>query len=159
MKYYLAYGSNLNLSQMQQRCPDAVLVGRTKLESIRLIYRGSGTGFYLSIEPNRLGHSHRFTPCGVFRISDRDERRLDVYEGWPRFYKKIEIEHLLVDDMNGKPLEGELTGMAYILPTSTPVGLPSKYYVDTCKQGYKDFGFDTQRLDDALQDTKEEMYK
>ena len=26
-KYYLAYGSNLNVAQMQFRCPDAVVAG------------------------------------------------------------------------------------------------------------------------------------
>ena len=31
-KYYIAYGSNLNISQMKTRCPDAKIVGKTKLE-------------------------------------------------------------------------------------------------------------------------------
>lgn len=31
MKYYLAYGSNLNLTQMFHRCPDAQVLGYTYL--------------------------------------------------------------------------------------------------------------------------------
>ena len=31
MKYYLAYGPNLNLVQMRQRCPNARVVGYTSL--------------------------------------------------------------------------------------------------------------------------------
>lgn len=31
MKYYLAYGPNLNLVQMRQRCPNARVVGYTYL--------------------------------------------------------------------------------------------------------------------------------
>lgn len=30
-KYYLAYGSNLSVAQMAQRCPDAVYVGTAVL--------------------------------------------------------------------------------------------------------------------------------
>ena len=49
-KLYLAYGSNLNLRQMAHRCPGAELLGYTYLENTRLIYRGSLSGYYLSIE-------------------------------------------------------------------------------------------------------------
>lgn len=36
MKYYLAYGPNLNLVQMRQRCPNARVVGYTYLFGVRL---------------------------------------------------------------------------------------------------------------------------
>lgn len=32
-KYYLAYGSNLNLEHMAHRCPNAKVVGTTILEN------------------------------------------------------------------------------------------------------------------------------
>ena len=32
-KYYLAYGSNLNMMQMKIRCNNAIPIGTTKLES------------------------------------------------------------------------------------------------------------------------------
>lgn len=41
MKYYLAYGPNLNLVQMRQRCPNARVVGYTYLFGARLVFRGS----------------------------------------------------------------------------------------------------------------------
>ena len=37
MKYYLAYGPNLNLVQMRQRCPNARVVGYTYLFGVRLV--------------------------------------------------------------------------------------------------------------------------
>ena len=44
MKYYLAYGSNLNLVQMFRRCPHARVIGHTSLPGMRLVFRGSKTG-------------------------------------------------------------------------------------------------------------------
>ena len=38
MKYYLAYGPNLNLVQMRQRCPNARVVGYTYLFGARLLF-------------------------------------------------------------------------------------------------------------------------
>ena len=40
-KYYLAYGSNLSVAQMAQRCPDAVYVGTAVLTDYRLLFKGS----------------------------------------------------------------------------------------------------------------------
>lgn len=38
---YFAYGSNLDLEQMAQRCPDAEIVGPVRLENYELRFRGS----------------------------------------------------------------------------------------------------------------------
>ena len=35
-RYYIAYGSNLNLPQMQGRCPGATIVGTSVIEDYRL---------------------------------------------------------------------------------------------------------------------------
>ena len=39
-KYYIAYGSNLNLEQMARRCPTAKMIGSTTLKNYRLMFRG-----------------------------------------------------------------------------------------------------------------------
>ena len=36
-KLYFAYGSNINLDQMAQRCPDAQVVGSVTLENYELL--------------------------------------------------------------------------------------------------------------------------
>ncbi len=41
MKYYLAYGSNLNTAQMALRCPEARLFGIGYLDNYELIFHGS----------------------------------------------------------------------------------------------------------------------
>ena len=72
MKYYLAYGSNLNLTQTFHRCPHARVIGHTSLSDMRLVFRGSKTGSYLTVEPDEAAS----VPCGVFAIQDDDELAL-----------------------------------------------------------------------------------
>ena len=84
MKLYVAYGSNLNKEQMRHRCPDAKPVYTGYLENWELIYRGSKTGAYATI---RRKKGYR-VPVAVWNISETDERNLDIYEGYPRFYYK-----------------------------------------------------------------------
>ena len=55
MKYYLAYGSNLNIRQMQMRCPGAKPVGTMVLKGYELLFKGSKTGSYLTIEKKKGG--------------------------------------------------------------------------------------------------------
>ena len=50
-RYYIAYGSNLNIPQMRMRCPGARIIGTSVIEGYRLLFKGSRTGSYLTIEP------------------------------------------------------------------------------------------------------------
>lgn len=52
-KYYLAYGSNLNIRQMRYRCPTAKPIGITAIPDYELLYKGSKTGSYLTIEKKK----------------------------------------------------------------------------------------------------------
>ena len=87
-KFYLAYGSNLNVKQMQFRCPDARIVGTAEIPNYQLLFKGSKTGSYLTIEPKQ-GCT---VPAAVWSVSERDELALDRYEGYPHFYYKTELE-------------------------------------------------------------------
>lgn len=49
-RYYIAYGSNLNVRQMRMRCPSARIIGTSTLRDYELIFKGSKTGSYLTIE-------------------------------------------------------------------------------------------------------------
>ena len=75
-KFYLAYGSNLNVKQMQFRCPDARIVGTAEIPNYQLLFKGSKTGSYLTIEPKQ-GCT---VPAVVWSVSERDELALDRYE-------------------------------------------------------------------------------
>ena len=117
MKYYLAYGSNLNLTQMFHRCPHARVIGHTSLSDMRLVFRGSKTGSYLTVEPGEAAS----VPCGVFAIQDDDELALDHYEGYPVFYQKQTL-HVPEDLHNAhrSPSGASL----YVLLEGLQAGLP-----------------------------------
>lgn len=156
MKYYLAYGSNLNVDQMKYRCPDAKPVAGTSIPNYRLLFRRG----FLTIEPQQ-GSS---VPVVVWKISDLDEKSLDRYEGYPKFYRK-EIFPVLLNgykDMDayraGKRSVQEKVGeaMVYIMNDGFPAQQPSSSYLETVKQGYAAFKMDVNYLMNALVDTWEE---
>ena len=80
MRYYLAYGSNLNLDQMQYRCPKATPIGTAVIKGYELLFKGSKTGSYLTIEKNE----NEYVPVGVWEVNETEERKLDIYEGYPK---------------------------------------------------------------------------
>lgn len=125
MKYYLAYGSNLNKEQMAHRCPGAVPVGAAVISDYELVFRRG----YLTIEPKEGSE----VPVGIWKITAEDEKALDRYEGFPRFYIKKDFD----------------IGMAYIMAYGYPIQKPSDHYLLTVAKGYADFGFDQQPLKDA----------
>ena len=143
MAYYIAYGSNLNVEQMGLRCPSAKMVGTATIKDYRLLFKGSKTGSYLTIERAR-GHE---VPVGVWHITKADEAALDRYEGYPNFYYK---KTFMLECSDGK----RHRCMAYIMHEDRLMGVPSAYYVLTCKLGYYDFGFDTVYLREALKYSK-----
>ena len=150
-RYYIAYGSNLNVEQMRYRCPDARVVGTAILEGWRLLFRGSKTGSYLTIEPND-GSS---VPVAVWEVSERDERHLDHYEGYPTFYYKKDIEVEYKGIATGKARKRQ--AFVYIMHEDRPLGQPSDYYLKVCARGYRYFGFNIDHLIQAVNDSKEGM--
>ena len=77
-RYYLAYGSNLDMERMGKRCPYAVVVGTTEIKGYRLLFKKSKTGFYATIEQD----ANESVPAVVWKLSEYDELLLDRYEGF-----------------------------------------------------------------------------
>jgi len=136
-KLYIAYGSNLNIEQMGQRCPYAVPLGTAELAGYRLMFRG-GINSVATVEPM----TDSSVPVLLWEITPRCEEALDRYEGWPNLYRKETV----TVDFNGKPTEA----MVYIMNEVYPYGLPGKYYLDVIKQGYASAGFDASVLNEAI---------
>ena len=149
-KFYFAYGSNLNRKQMKVRCPGASVVGTTVIQDYRLLFRGSKTGSYLTIEPCKGG----MVPAAVWSVTEDDEQRLDRYEGSPIFYHKEKME-LPVSDIRSGAVRN-LSGFAYVMCDGRPLGLPSNNYFMVCAKGYQSFGFDPKILLDAYSDSRQE---
>ena len=145
-RYYLAYGSNLNLEQMKYRCQTAIKIGSIILPNYRLIYKGQFDGYsYLTIEYCE----NEFVPLGVFEITYFDELSLDLYEGYPNSYLKKYIPIKIGDSV--------VYGLIYVMNKKFDYHLPSEEYIAICKQGYEDFGFDKSILDKTLITTKVEI--
>lgn len=143
-KLYLAYGSNLNVPQMRRRCPNATIVGTATIPDYQLLFKGSGSGAYLTIEP-KPGSS---VPVGVWSVTASDEDALDVYEGFPDFYYKAEMTVEVKPEKGGETRQRE--AFAYIMHEERSLGWPSGAYVRTCMDGYRAFGFDYAFLMEAL---------
>ena len=144
-RLYLAYGSNMHEGQMSYRCPKAKLIGKTVIKDYELLFKGSKTGAYLTIEPKRNG----IVPVGVWEVTADDESKLDLYEGYPTFYYKKEIR-LPVEFFDGGGT-AEKTAFVYIMHEERLLGMPTGYYVRVCATGYHNFGFDVKLLEKAYQ--------
>ena len=129
--YYIAYGSNLNRSRMQQRCENAVPMEAQILPGYKLRF-----ALYLTIDKKK----HSKTPIVIWKISKEDEKKLDRYEGYPTVYRK-EYINLNVMGENKKCL-------VYIMNDieDRQGEAPSDTYYDICMKGYKDFGLDKSYL-------------
>ena len=149
-KYYIAYGSNLNIRQMKQRCPSARIIGTADLAGWQLLFKGSKTGSYLTIE-RKNGST---VPVAVWEITAEDEKALDRYEGYPSFYYKKKLPLRYQGIRTGRT--HSCNAMVYIMHEERPLGLPSQFYVNTCAEGYRYFGFDIGFLVDAINNSKTE---
>lgn len=143
-KYYIAYGSNLNLKQMKMRCPDSKLIGTGMLDNYQLLFRSNNRhNAVATIEPC----PGEKVPVGLFEISERDEKYLDIYEGFPNLYTK---KYMTIQSQNIKD-----EAMVYVMNDGFDYGIPSQYYLDIIKQGYKDCHLDMEYLDNAVKEISE----
>ena len=136
-KIYLAYGSNLNLAQMAQRCPTAKRLGTAMLDGYGLEFRGQNGHAVATIDPGPSS-----VPALLWRIKPQDEESLDVYEGWPHFYRKETVDV----ELDGKPV----SAMVYIMNDGYDLAAPDSYYLHSIREGYQAAGFDEAALDAAV---------
>lgn len=138
---YIAYGSNLNVEQMSFRCPNASVLCTGVIKDYRLLFKGSLSGNYLTIEPAE----GREVPVVIWNVTEECENELDRYEGWPRFYRK---ETVPVETESGTVTDA----FAYIMNGHT-CGAPTDRYLNICAQGYTEFRFDLNVLVQAVNES------
>lgn len=139
-RLYIAYGSNINLEQMANRCPNSKIIGKEMLKDYELEFRGVAT-----IVPKE----NTEVPVLIWEIDGRDEHSLDKYEGFPNYYRK----ELFEIDVNGEKKEC----MAYLM-NSGHISPPMSYYYNVIKQGYEANDMDTRYLRAALEKSVCEQY-
>ena len=150
-KVYIAYGSNLNIKQMQERCEDAELLGTAILTDHCLEYRGSVGSAYLTIKQSP-GES---LPIAVWLTSATDELVLDEYEEYPELYYKTSYQIKLDKVFPGFAREfnqgDAITVYTYVMQEDKMPARPTDEYIEVCKAGYDSFGFDKKILAEALE--------
>ena len=129
---YFAYGSNLNHFQMKRRCKDSVYLKKINLKEFRLTFRSKYRAADIEKKKNYS------VTGGLYEISRSDEKKLDIYEDFPILYKKMYFIYY------GKKI------MTFIMTKKTEYRYPTKKYLNTIKQGYKDCDLDFNFLKKAL---------
>ena len=123
---YFAFGSNLYQKQMKKRCKDSKYIGCHKLKGYKLVFRhlyyGGGVA---DVEKKKNS-----TVLGaIYKITKKDEKKLDVYEDFPKVYIKKYFK------LYGRKV------MFYYMPKKTKHIPPSKRYLNLIIRGYKDCGY------------------
>lgn len=145
-KFYVAYGSNLNIRQMQMRCPTAKLYAVGEIKDYELQFKGMPDGAFATIAPQK-GSS---VPAAVWKIQPMDEWALDRYEGYPNHYFKETVPVQIG--------EKSVDAMVYIMNLKMDFGVPTDSYYKTVRQGYMDCGLATDVLDEAVHNSMEKFY-
>ena len=132
--YYFAYGSNLSHRQMKNiRCNGCSYVKNAYLDNYALSF--------CHPEPDNIyGYANVYkkkgsrVPGAIWKITKEHEQTLDIYEEYPKSYKKHYFN-----------LDGNKT-MFYIMETCS-FKKPSQRYINIIKEGYQDCNLDLEYLE------------
>lgn len=133
MNNYFAYGSNLNETQMKERCPDSRIIGRAVLKRYRigftigsLIWKGGCADIIKSENDEVWGL--------IYEVSESDLKNLDKIEGSPYFYRRIVVH---VKKENGEKIDV----FAYEVVKKKKFIAPSEKYFEVILNASKKFNF------------------
>ena len=148
-RFYFAYGSNMDLSQMDFRCPAAKVAETVRLEGFRLAFCGRDpAGGVATI----LKEEGSYVDGVLWKITRECEESLDFYEGYPRFYGK---ETIRVRNQEGMETES----MAYVMnpPMRDCPAVPAKIYLDGIIKGCRQNGIPEEPVEEAVKRSRREI--
>jgi len=120
---YFAFGSNLNRKQIKRRCKNSRFISRHILKNYQLVFRSK----YGAADIQRKKGSSVLG--AIYDINKADEKKLDAYEEFPKVYVKKYFKIL------GKKV------MFYYMSNKTKQTEPSRRYLNSIIQGYRDCGY------------------
>lgn len=132
---YAAYGSNMNLKQMERRCPNSRRIGNGLIKNYQLVF---------NVHLDIVEKKNSLVPVVLWEIDEFDWKSLDFYEGFPHYYirKKVDIIR-----ENGKKEKA----IAYVMTDDCKgISPPSRQYFNACLEGCKENGIDSETLYEAL---------
>ena len=133
---YFAYGSNLNHFQMKRRCKDSVFLKKINLKNFRLTFRSKYRAADIELKKNSI------VSGALFEISKSDEKKLDIYEDFPKLYEKFYFFYY------------KKKIMTYVMVKKNSFRFPTERYLNVIKQGYKDCKLDLYYLQKSLNEKK-----
>ncbi len=143
---YFAYGANLHLAQMKSLCPRSAPVCPARLVDYRLTIAlpaassGNQPG-WATVTPEAGAQ----VPGALFRLHEDDLPALDHFEDYPALYDRKDVEIVTA--------EGPLRAMIYIMRHPLKPARPAAHYVETLRQGYRDFDLPMEVLEGVLGET------
>lgn len=136
--YYFAYGSNMDLEQMLDRCPSARPLGAARLEGHRLEFAGHSSSWGGAVATIR--------PCdgaevwGVaYSLEGTDLDALDRFEGAPVVYHRAP---LTVGVHAASGARYYRRAVLYKHRDPAPRSAPARAYIDTLLRGAARWGID-----------------
>lgn len=134
-RLYLGYGSNLSTTQMAARCPSSRPIGLAFLPKWTFIINQRGCANVIR-ELDSTVHALQHLPRGVYgvlyELTDVDEDLLDIYEGVPDAYEKLELNVEVVGS-NGK--EECVVALVYVDSKRIETAQPREEYVGRMNRG------------------------
>lgn len=141
-RLYWAYGSNLSVAKMRQRCPAAKKGSQLIVSDAALVFRDVAD---VTIRKGSI------VPGGLWHITPECEEHLDRVEGVrSNFYLKRYLP-IRFGNRVRKVLFYQMRWSRGVMP-------PSEEYADTIAQGYRDFDLDRAWLDRAILESYEEKH-
>lgn len=132
---YVAYGSNMNLSQMEHRCPKSKVVGNAILKNYKLVFN-----YHADVKEFK-GED---VPVVLWDIADTDWKMLDMYEGYPKYYDK----RIVTVEKDGERIDAVVYEMTkYFKREECP---PDYNYFKVIYDGYVENGIDTACLENSI---------
>ena len=145
---YFAYGSNLSLSQMQDRCKMSVPITPAVLKGYKLTFkhnkRGNGVADIVKEDGSEvLG--------ALYAVSKSDVKSLDKFEGHPHVYVRQQVEV----QANGE----QVNVITYIMRDEFKPGVPKQEYLQRILRGYRDWHLPVNNVIKEVKYIKKEAIK
>jgi hypothetical protein len=138
---YFAYGSNLDLEQMRERCPWSEPLCAARLRRHRLAFAGHSAlwdGGVATLVADPFGHVDGV----LYALTDNDIAALDRWEGHPNVYRRERV--------SVRAGSRGLSAYTYIRSANPPAN-PSAEYLSRIERAYRRHQFDVAALREALQ--------
>ncbi|MBQ9168907.1 MAG: gamma-glutamylcyclotransferase [Oscillospiraceae bacterium] len=144
---FAAYAINTNQAYMKQRFPEAKAVAKSWIYDHKLVFQGNTAGGVATIQPAE----GFYVPVVIWEMGEKEMDLLNKFKGIRTgTFKKRKMDL----EVNGeiKPV------FVYTLPKKYPFTAPNDDYLALIAEGYKDFNFPIDILNEATKQAKYPWY-